>query len=457
MQRLVERGAALNDADRRFLDKVRGFYLEWPLAPDPGASLEFRGAGLARLGVIFEQIDQYEAAKVCREAAIDAYEDAIRRGHDGAEVVAAKIKAMVLLHQVLGKARQHVAAEAVARKLIETHEILVRSDESHRRNLALDYTRLGEDLAMQGRDVESDASFREGICRSEQLRIEMPADPTILEAEMRAYYMAADRAKDKGRAESLFRELLARTEMALGVIPGHRKFFRYQTWGLSELAKLIKEARPDEAWAVHRRRMEITRKLVELDPEDKSYRGDLVVGAAEGYEICRLRDRAADAEAELGRGIEEGGRLIAAEPAVFDRALALILALEAHASLLISSGRARQAIDPLDRVAETCAPWAKLQGRSDEVVPRLVAACRRSAQIHSTLGDHPGAARRLARALDLTGPEQRAMLELAMARELLAGGDRPGAGAAARRAAVDPKAAAEAAELLDRLGPPAGP
>ncbi len=56
VKRIMERGNALDDADRAFLNKVRGYYSKWPLEPNPEAALKLRAHGLGRLGDIFDQI-----------------------------------------------------------------------------------------------------------------------------------------------------------------------------------------------------------------------------------------------------------------------------------------------------------------------------------------------------------------------------------------------------------------
>ncbi len=91
VRRMMERGAALNVDDLAFLRKVRAYYQEWPLELDPAAALNFRGSGLARVAAIFEAIDQHDDARSCREAAVEAYDEALRRGLGGPEMVSTRL------------------------------------------------------------------------------------------------------------------------------------------------------------------------------------------------------------------------------------------------------------------------------------------------------------------------------------------------------------------------------
>ncbi len=451
IKRIVSRGNALDEADCAFLRKIRTSYLEWPLEPDPGGALRFRGDNLGRLGDIFEQIDRYDDTRICREGAIAAYDEAIRRGFGPPAVVDARIKAMVLLHQVLGKSNQHPAAEALARRLIETHEALVVGDEKHLRNLGLDHVRLGTDLANQQRHPEADAAFDAGMARLEQLRRRKPSDFDVAKAELRSYYIAADSSRQADRTDLLSRKLLARTEGALAVFPGNREIRRYQTLALFKIIESVADVRPAEALTINRRMMDLLRAFMADHPDDKMFCDDLVLGAAQAYHLYVRLGRPADAGPELQWAIDFATRSVEAEPAVFAHALALVEALTADALLGEATGRPDRAVESLDRAASVLAPWTKLRDRSGEVIPRLLNSHRRSAGLLSGLGDHAGAARRLAAAVDLAPPEDRPRARLQLAAALRAAGRLPEARAAAEQARTG-ATAAEAAQLLETLG-----
>ncbi len=434
IQRVVARGRALDDADRAFLRRIRASYLEWPLEPDPVAALRFRGDSLGRLGDIFEQVDQYDDAQACREGAIAAYDEAIRRASAPPTVVDARIQAMNRLHYLLNKSGQHRPAEALARRLIEAHEALAANDEKYLRDLGLDYIRLGTSLGNQQRHPEADAAFDAGLARLEQLRSRWPGHLDVATAELKALYNAADTSRRPVRVEALSRKLLARAEAALAAFPGDREILQYRALVLFNLAAIMADARPGEALATNRRMMDLIRSAVAARPDDMSLRHDFITGAAQACHLqVRLR-RPADADPELQRAIDLATATVEAEPAVFDHAYALVEALVADAARSEAACLPRRAIERFDRVATVLAPWTKLQGRASEVIPRLLDGHRRAAGLLAGLGDHADAARHLAAVVDLCPPEERPRARLQLAAALGAAGRTGEARAAAEQA-----------------------
>ena len=432
MRKLLERGSVLNDEDRTFLNKVRGYYLEWPAEPDPATALRFRADGLGRLADIFEQVNQYEDGRLCRDAAIRSYDEMIRRGLAGPDVLAARLKATVLLHQTLERTRQDAAAEAVARRLIRDREPLSRKDKFQERAFALDHIRLGDDLARLGREAESRSSFSEGIARLGRLAAESPRDVPVLEGMMRALYIAGIRSKDRARADTYFRRLVACADAGLIVSPAEPKFLRYLGLGLSEVVRTLMADRPEEALAFQRRQTDVARKLAAGSPRDRVLRADLVTCAIQYAELCDRLGRPADAEVEIERAVEEGARMSREEPAVLDWAYVLAYGLETHAKILESTGRPIRAVEQLDRIEATLDPWRKMKDRPAGVIPRIFYARSHSGVILSRLGRNPEAAARLKHSLELASARHRPATELRLAAELLVCRDWGGALIAAR-------------------------
>ena len=438
VQRLLERGSVLDNRDREFLVKVRKLFLGWPLEPDPATALKFRGDGLGRIGDVFEQVNQYDEARTSRLYAIEAYDESIRRGLATAEVIEARLHAMVLLHQTLTRMKRFVEAEVLARLLIQTRASFARKSIIHSRKLARDYIRLGEDLAGQGRDDEATVSFREAITRLESLKKGAPGDTDILEAEMRAYFLSAARSKHRASSEAYYRKLISLGKHALLISPNNAKFSRYLNDGLYELISVIQMDRPQEAMTILDERIKLTTGLVALHPEDNTLRSDLILAAAQAYEIRSRMGRPGDAESALKRAIEDAECILAAEPAIFDRARIVVIALVASADLFETTGRPRKAIEQWNRIVKILEPWRKMKERSSDVNHYLLQAHRRAAAISSMLGDHREAARRLVLAFGLISKlEENAWVRLLLARELLASGDCQGAKAAFLRAASD--------------------
>jgi len=197
--------------------------------------------------------------------------------------------------------------------------------------------------------------------------------------------------------------------------------------------------------------------LVAKHPNNKMYRGDLVFGLVQAYHLYTRLNRPTDAEPALKRALAIGGQMRDAEPAIIERSRALVEVLEAYTLLCEANGRPNRAVEQLDRIVTTYTPWTKLASRSDEVNSAMLRASRRSAEISSRLGDNPGAARRLALAVDLCKPEDQAKVQLELAAALVAAGDHDGAKAAAKKANVG-ETAPDAVRFLNSLEEkPGGP
>ncbi len=114
----MARGAALDEADRGFLRKVRDEFLAWPPEPDPAAARRFRADGLARVGEIFQKIEQLEESRACLTAAVKIREEAYWRGEEGPSDIQPRFRGLQLLICVLGGLNRPVEGEAVARLMI---------------------------------------------------------------------------------------------------------------------------------------------------------------------------------------------------------------------------------------------------------------------------------------------------------------------------------------------------
>ena len=451
---MIQRGKALDEADRAFLRKVRGYYEDWPLEPNPVAALKFRASGLSRVGTIFFAIDQYGEARSSREAAIRTYEAVLRLGPIDPVVVNERSAEMQKLHTILERMNDPVAGEAVARKLIAALEPRARESPAHRRDLAAYSILLAGDLAKQRRFKEAEVYYLSSLAGLEKLRQENPRDPSILSRELNAYFASALRAMTAGWrdiAEARYRKMSALAEAALGTFPGDPGFTRQRILGLGGIVSLLQEDRPAEALEIHRRKVALARDLVARFPENLPYHNDVLFGAYQTFLLCSSLGRPGDAEADLKLAVEDGTRLVEAEPAVFDRARSLTAVLMASAALFEATDRPRQAIEYYDRMVATFSPWTKLSGRSVEVLPFMIHANRNSARLLAKLGDHAGAAHRLAALLDFCESKDRPGICLELAKERLAAGDHPGARAAAEQASASPDTAAAGAELLATL------
>ncbi len=450
VERIMKRGAALNDDDRSFLAKVRTYYLEWPLEPDPEVALKFRGAGLDRLGTIFRQIHQDDESKRCHEASLAAFDEAIRRGYGGPELIEARLLAMYRLHQILGAMDQSAAAESITRRWIGILEPLARGSTPHQVRLAAAYMNLGDDLANQRRHAEADAAFRGGIGRLEHLTSDHPNDSKILTILLRSYFNAAIRAERTAREIELLQKLVDRCEAELIRFPQHKEIKRIATLGLNGLASKIYQDRPEEALALNHRRLKLARDLVAQEPGNTAYCGDVISGVAFSYQICERLGRPLDVEVELEQVVREGTRMIATEPAIFDPVLMTMLALQSQSKLFEVSGRPRRAVEKLDELVAILGPWSKAGHQAAGVISDLSNAHLKSAELLSKLGDHPAAARRLALAVDLCEPEARGRVQLKLAVALLAAGDDAGAKAAAEKV-IEGGDALEAKRFLNSL------
>ena len=426
VQRMVQRGKALDAADLAFLRKVRGYYEEWPLEPEPLAALKFRAAGLGRIGGIFFAIDQNDEAKSCLEAAIRTYDEALRRWSGDRVLGDERLLEMAKLYRILVLMNQPVAAEMLARKLIEALEPLASESPGHRLELPYNFIRLANCLTDQGRFDEAEVSIRTGLSGLEKLRLANPRDLPTLNRELMAYFSSALAAFNAGRkdvAEARYHKLFELAEAALASFPGEPALCRQRIQALGGIVGLIWKERPAEALEIQHRRMELARNLLGRFPENVQYQNDVLFGEARTYDLCASLNRPRRRGARPGTRHREGnstgrGRAGGLRPSPCPGRRD-----QCPGRLFEATNRPRQAVEQYDRIAASFAPWTKLPGRSGEVVPVLIRANRRSAQLLSRLGDHAEAAKRLSAILDLCEPKDRPAIEQEIVRERLAVGD----------------------------------
>ncbi len=421
--RLMQRGAALDEADRGFLRKLRDEYLAWPPEPDPAAARRFQADGLERVGEIFRKIEQLEESRACLAAAVEVREEAYRRGEEGPGDIQPRIRGLRAFIDVLGGLERSVEAEAVARRMIATLAPAAGGDLAAGRDLARALGSLGNNLGGQLRPDDAEAEFRVAIALLDRLRIEHPADIETMRAELTAYYNAGAAALHNGlkdRAEGHSRSMIALAESSAVRFPQSSIPERYLAIGLGTLAGLVMSDRAEEALGLNRRRIEISGRLAALHPGDPNHPSDLIWACARSYQIHKILGRPGDAEPDLARGVAEATRMLAAEPAVFDRARTLVGVLKAQAELLGSAGRPREAIARLDQIAGAYGRWADVPGRTEEVIEGIRWAHEAASGHLAKLGDHAGAAGRLRLALAIAGGWQRPRLLLRLAAERLA-------------------------------------
>ncbi len=451
VRRMMQRGAALDEADRAFLRKVRDLYANWPMEPEAGTPAAFRADGFARIGIVFETIGRLDDAMDCWEAAISAFEQASGPGVDAEKMETDRLNIMTFLHGCQSRTGRLAQAEATSRKLILGHQARAGRSLVDRCNLAWDLGMLGIDLALQGRTEDAEAAFADSLARWEVQRLAQPTESWIRLGELSSYKNWAIIPFVAGRmdeAEARYRKMEALADAAAAAHPGDPQILGLRIVALDGIIDTIDQARPEEAFEINRKQIELARLQAARTPDDPKMQANLIHAAFHTYRIRASQGRPGEAEADLLEAIDRGNRLVENAPAVFEWARDLVAVLGCHAALLETTGRAREALGPLDRIVAVFEPWAKLEGRSDEVIAAIIDAHRRAGRQWLNLGDGAEAGRRLTKARALASPGARLRLDFAVALERQAAGDLSGARVAARRGVTD--AASFLADLAAR-------
>ena len=457
VERLIQRGSALNAGDQAFLRMVRDQYLEWPLNPDPREALLFRLAGLKRVAGILTQIDQYEEAFACQQDVLRTLDELDSRKLAGPTQVDDRLEALKACRMLLYRQGKIPEAEAIIHRLIAILEKVAPQRPLYQADLAANQVELGRELIEQNRTEESTRMVQSGLDLLARVGAELPDDVEVQKLQTGALFNAAYCSERCGRPEERqqrLRKLVDVSEAFIAKFPSERAYF---TTGLMNgLATLmdsyLEQGQPDQALPYLERLLKVIRHHQETDPDDPHLHGEIVSAAINSYRVHDALGNPGNAAAGLAEALSLAAKDAAAEPAVFERAWLLAIALMHQAELEEKTGQEKATLVDLRRVIETLTPWTGLEGRSPMVIEQVLVAHRGLARLQAKAGDHTAAAGELEKALALASADQRPGLRLLLAAQQQAAGQVDAARASAEEALMDPNSHDQAQKFLETLG-----
>ena len=390
IQRLMDRGSALNAKDRAFLHKIRELYKNAPAEADARKSLMNQAARLARLGGVFYQINQYADASLCQQSAIDAYNQALELFPGDDDLLKAKGAALSAFHHSLLRMNRAAEAEPVARQLVELQQKLPGNDPFQRILEAKALIRLGATLDELKRYDESREPMAQALQILEQNRARFSNDQQFWLIQCQSLVNTALSSSSAGRPdefEARFRVLLGLVGQPIEKFPEKKaQFVEIQNIALTALGEFyLKQNRLADAEKLARQLLQSCRDAFRAEPQNPMYREMLGDACGNFYHVCKALGKPQEAEADLIEAVKRADDAQKAEPAIFDRSRALIFLLEKMADLYQQTGRLTEAQAMNERVLEYARPWSAIEGYTEEVKGNIAGATERQAQIDSLL------------------------------------------------------------------------
>ena len=409
IQRLVDRGSALNVSDRVFLQKVRDLYQNAPLEPDPLTAYKDRAARLDRLGKIFFQINQYEDARVCQRAAMEAYSQALMLDANDLGLQKAWATSLVSLHNSLMRMNRFDEAEPVVRYMVKLYRDLARQEPAQRIYEASSLVKLGATLDGQKRFQESKRPMSQALQILDEVRQDFAGNEQFWLIQLQSLFNAALSSRDAGRYDEC--EARLGTMLELSEIPTQRfpenamTFVRLQALALTCRIELcLEQHRLIDADSSARRLMQLSRPLLQVRPQDAQSRDSFYNAIGTYYEVCKALGKPQEAEADLLVAVQLATEGQKAEPAIYDRSRALLFLLEQNADLYQRTDRLAEALIETERLLECARPWVPIEGYAAEVRGNIRDALQRQIAIYSGLGNHAEATRLLEQLLAESEP-----------------------------------------------------
>ena len=410
IQRLMDRGSALNAKDRAFLHKIRELYKNAPAEADARKSLMNQAARLSRLGGVFFQINQYADASLCQQAAMDAYNQALELAPNDRELLKAKGAALSALHTPLLRMNRAAEAESVARQLVEIQQKLATQDPFQRIVQAQALIRLGATLDELKRYEQSRVPMAEALQILEQSRVSFSNNQQFWLIQCQSLLNTALSSSSAGRPEEFearLRVLLDLVGQPIEKFPDKMaQFVELQSIALIALGEFyVKQNRLDDAEILARQLLQNCREAFRADPQNPLYREQFGDACGNFYNVCKALGKPQEAEADLLEALKRAEDAQKAEPAIFDRSRALIFLLEKTADLDQQTGRPAEAMAMNERVLESARPWLAIEGDTAEVRGNIQGALERQIAIYSELGNHAEATRLLKQRLAESEPQ----------------------------------------------------
>jgi len=457
VERLIQRGSALNAGDQAFLRMVRDQYLQWPLEPNPREALLFRLEGLKRVASLLAQIDQYAEAYDCQRSVLRTLDDLDSRNLAKPKQVDDRLDALKASRILLFQQGKIDQAESRIHQIIAVLEKVATQSPRYQADLAANQVELGRILIEQKRPEESTRIVHHGLDLLDQLGKQLPDDLEIQKFQTGALFNAAYCSQQCGRHEERQNRLLRLINLSDTYIQRFPEEHAYFTTGLMNglgtlTDTLLEQGHPEQAVPYLDRFLALVHDHRDSDPKNPSMNAEAISAAITCYRVHATLGHPEQAAPELAKAVTLAAETAAAEPAVFEHAWLLAIVLKHQVELWEKTGKPQAATAGYRRVIETLAPWATLEGRSAMVLGEILIARRGLATLLTNAGDHAGAAGELEKALALAPTNQRPSLFLDLARVQLAAGQVIAARASAEQALNDPTTRDQAQEFLNTLG-----
>ncbi len=363
--RFLARGAALDEADREHLRRIRDEYLAWPPDPDAATSARFKAAGLVRVAELFDRLhwpadalDTVRGALPCLDevdalAVVTEDDEALRERAGRLEIA------------LCARTGRIDAAAISARAAIDRLMLRLGDDPAAGHRLAVAWTDLANVESMAGHHDESLGLNRRAVDLVARLLAAAPDDAALVCRCLPVIYNAAinpalsDPAVRRARFERLVavagdgldRFTVGRDELGHGVL-----------LGLTALAHLdLTEGRGEEALVKARRRGALARHLLGEMPGSEHFLGEVVGAAAQACTCLTALGRPGEAVGDLAEALDLASRAVAAEPAVAARTRVLVEVFVAQAALFAATGRPAEALATQRRVLDVLSPWVDRQ------------------------------------------------------------------------------------------------
>ncbi len=457
VERLIQRGSALNAEDQAFLRMVRDQYLEWPLTPDPRAALLFRLAGLKRVATLLAQIDQYEAAYDCQQSILGTLDELDSRKLAGPTQVDDRLEALKACRMLLYRQGKIPEAEAIIHRIVAVLENVAPHRPRYQAELAAYRVELGREFIEQKRPDESTRMVQNGLDLLDQLGEQQPDDVEIRKFQTGALFNASYCSQQCGRPaerQARLRRQIHLSDTLIAQFPGEHAYFTTGLMnGLGTLTDaLLEQGSPEQALPYLERFLTLVHEHRNSDPENPHLNAEAISASITCYRVHDALGNPGNAASELANAVTLASKSAAAEPAVFERAWLLAIVLKHQVELWEKTGQSQAAMAGHRRIMETLTPWAGLGGHSAMVIEQILGARRGLARLQAKAGDHRAAAGELEQALALAPADQKPGLFLLLAREQQAAGQIDAARASAEEALKDSNSHDQAQNFLEALG-----
>lgn len=366
-ERLLVRGAALDEADRDHLRAVRARYRDWPLEPDEAAALHFRAAGLFRLANLFRSLrwqeETLETARDHRQALLAlerlgiATAEEVSRGHLVRRIGRAILAGSGRVDEAIEEARSTIADlenRLAAEPALELHLAVCQGD-------------LGNYLGITGDHDGGRVSQEKALATLDRLIAAAPDDADLARQSLTILYNTVLNpafAADPAARRALLEKLVDRSEQGLERFRSDpTEFGRGLTMGLGlQIDADLGEGRPREALEKARRRADTARRLSEETAHRQGFLDEVISAAAQSWRCHLALGRPADARAAVEEADGLASRALALEPAVHQRTWVLVEILLARGALEEATAGKPAAIAVYERLLAALAPWGDQAG-----------------------------------------------------------------------------------------------